>query len=92
VLRTYAYFDGAASGNPSPAGIGYAVLDARGKIVHEHFERVGIATNNEAEYRALIALAKKLLEEGIKQVAIMGDSQLVINQVNEAWQNTITFQ
>lgn len=81
----HAYFDGAASGNPGLAGIGYAVFDAEGNVLHEYSEQIGIATNNEAEYRALIALVKKLLEERIKEVIIMGDSQLVVNQVNGMW-------
>jgi ribonuclease HI len=81
-----AFFDGVASGNPGPAGIGYVVYNSEGKITAEHSEKIGIATNNEAEYRALISLAGRLVEENIQTVVISGDSQLVINQVNGNWQ------
>jgi ribonuclease HI len=80
-----AYFDGAAINNPGPAGIGYVILNDNNEIIWKHSEAIGIATNNEAEYQALIVLAKKLVDKKIDNVVIYGDSQLVVNQVNGKW-------
>jgi len=78
-MRTKVEFDGASRGNPGPAGIGYRVLpDDRGV---EGYDYIGEATNNEAEYRALIRGLEAALERGYTDVVAEGDSELVVRQV-----------
>ncbi|XP_042502210.1 uncharacterized protein LOC122079644 isoform X2 [Macadamia integrifolia] len=77
-------FDGASKGNPGQAGAG-AVIRAEDGIVCRLREGVGIATNNVAEYRALILGLKYALEKGFTQIRAQGDSQLVCKQVEGVW-------
>jgi ribonuclease HI len=79
------YFDGASKGNPGPAGAGIVIVNPEGRVILEYSKELGIRTNNEAEYLALIELLQKALELGIRELEIMGDSQLVINQVFGNW-------
>ena len=80
-----AYFDGASQGNPGPSGVGGVIMDSKGKILCEISEFIGVGTNNEAEYKALIAIARRLSEMGVQSALIKGDSQLVVNQVAGNW-------
>lgn len=83
--------DGGARGNPGPAGIGVVFADAENKTLHTHKEYIGEATNNQAEYQALIRAFELVLKskwfahnnkkEGSKIVCKL-DSQLVVEQVN----------
>lgn len=74
-------FDGGSRGNPGPAGIG-AVLRAKDGTPLLTFGRfIGRATNNVAEYSALIAGLEKALELGAKRLMIRGDSELIIKQM-----------
>ncbi|VVA96077.1 unnamed protein product [Arabis nemorensis] len=78
-------FDGASKGNPGKAGAG-AILRASDKSVLFYLrEGVGTATNNVAEYRALILGMKVALAKGFTNVRIVGDSMLVCMQVQDAW-------
>lgn len=78
-MTTIVEFDGASRGNPGPAGIGYRVLpDGDGVEGHDY---IGEATNNEAEYEALIQGLESTLEKGYTDVIAEGDSQLVVRQV-----------
>lgn len=78
-MRTIVEFDGASRGNPGPAGVGYRVLpDGQGVEGHEY---IGEATNNEAEYTALIYGLRSALEKGYTDVRAEGDSELVVRQV-----------
>lgn len=79
------YFDGASKGNPGQAGIGCVIVSPEGRTIWEHSEAIGIATNNEAEYTALIRLLENARALGIVEIHIKGDSQLVINQVSGGW-------
>ncbi len=79
------FTDGASKGNPGPSGIAYVFLGAESAPVYEHCECIGVATNNEAEYRALIAALGKALELGKRKVAVFSDSELVVNQVLGRW-------
>jgi ribonuclease HI len=74
-------FDGGARGNPGPAGIGVVVRAADGTELVTLGRFIGRATNNAAEYRALITALQKARELGAKRVAIRGDSELVIKQM-----------
>ena len=76
------YTDGGARGNPGPAGIGVQVLDEKNEVLGELPEYIGEATNNVAEYTALIKGMERLLELKIREVKVFSDSQLVIKQLN----------
>lgn len=73
--------DGAARGNPGPAGIGVVLKDETGKVVAEIFEYIGETTNNQAEYLALLAGLKKAIELGAESVGIFADSELMVSQI-----------
>lgn len=80
------HFDGASRGNPGRAGIGAYIVDTdTGEVVWEASKYIGIRTNNEAEYTALIELAKAAKSLGIREIDIYGDSQLVIYQMAGEW-------
>ncbi|MEF8756984.1 MAG: ribonuclease HI [Halobacteriales archaeon] len=82
--RVHVYFDGASRGNPGPAAVGY-VLVADGGIVAEGGERIGRATNNQAEYEALIRALEAARDYGFEEVRLRGDSELIVRQVTGAW-------
>ena len=65
--------DGGARGNPGPAGIGAVVSNADGDVLQEIAERIGVATNNVAEYRALLRGIEAALALGADELAIIGD-------------------
>ena len=79
------YTDGAARGNPGPAGLGVVVADSDGKTLAEVATYLGKATNNQAEYQALIAGLEKALALGATAVAIRSDSELMVRQLNGAY-------
>lgn len=81
---TEVYIDGASRGNPGESGIGVLVIrpDGSRKEIREY---IGSGTNNEAEYKALIAALGCLAAEDSPQVRIHTDSQLVANQMNGLW-------
>lgn len=74
------YTDGASHGNPGPAAIG-AVLMNEGKVVANISQAIGIATNNVAEYRAIIAALEKALRLGATGVSLLTDSELIERQL-----------
>ena len=74
--------DGLSKNNPGQAAIGAVLKDTRGKIQATISQAIGIATNNEAEYRAIIAALEKAIKLGAKQVELRSDSELIVNQVN----------
>lgn len=77
--------DGGARGNPGPAAIGVVVSDADGNVVDELSEPIGHATNNVAEYRALLRGIEWARGLGADEIEIVGDSQLVARQVTGAY-------
>jgi ribonuclease HI len=84
-MRVTVHVDGGARGNPGPAAIGVVVSDGDGGVLDEVGERIGVATNNVAEYKALlrgIALAGAL---GAREVELVNDSELIAKQVNGAY-------
>lgn len=76
------HIDGAARGNPGPAAIGVVMADLAGRTVREHGERLGKATNNVAEYRALIRALQLAAELGAKVIKVRSDSELLTKQMN----------
>ena len=80
--RYHLYTDGGARGNPGPAGIGARLLTAGGDVVEELADYIGTATNNVAEYQALIAGLEVALDRGVERLDVFLDSELVVRQVN----------
>ena len=80
--RVVIYADGASRGNPGPAAIGAVIKDERGRLIASISQRIGKATNNQAEYRAIIAALEEADRLGARQVDIKMDSELVVRQIN----------
>ena len=76
-----AHVDGGARGNPGPAGYGVVITDENGEVLAELFAGIGVATNNIAEYRGLIAALEWALAQGHKRLHIKSDSLLVVQQM-----------
>jgi ribonuclease HI len=76
-----AYIDGGARGNPGPAGYGVHVEAADGALLAELHGGLGIATNNIAEYKGLLAALRYALEQGHRRVHIKADSELLVKQM-----------
>ena len=74
--------DGASQGNPGPAAIGATIKDEQGRLLASISQRIGQTTNNQAEYRAIIAALEKATSLGAEQVDIHSDSELVVRQIN----------
>lgn len=79
-MRVEVYVDGASRGNPGPAGIG-VVISSEGREVRKFKQFIGHATNNEAEYRALLAALKLAREMGARSVVVKSDSELLVKQL-----------
>lgn len=73
--------DGASRGNPGPAGAGVQITDADGDVLAEVAEGLGAATNNVAEYTAVIRGLERARDLGATDVLLRSDSQLLINQL-----------
>jgi ribonuclease HI len=73
--------DGGARGNPGPAAIAAVVAEADGEVVEERSESIGPATNNVAEYRALLLGVERARNLGADVVELVGDSELIVKQV-----------
>ena len=76
-----AYIDGGARGNPGPAGYGVRVERPDGTLVEEFWESIGVATNNVAEYRGLLAALEWARAHGCRQVRVRSDSLLLVQQM-----------
>jgi ribonuclease HI len=81
-LRVRAHIDGAARGNPGPAGAGVFIEAEDDRPAEELFESLGKTTNNVAEYRALLLALRRAKEMGADAVEILSDSLLLVQQVN----------
>ena len=76
------YVDGAARGNPGPAAIAAIIKNKQGKPITSISQRIGMTTNNQAEYKAVIAALEKAISLGAKEVEVKSDSELVVKQIN----------
>ncbi|MDP6576785.1 MAG: ribonuclease HI family protein [Dehalococcoidales bacterium] len=76
------WVDGASRGNPGPAAIGAIIKDEQGKLLARVSRNLGITTNNQAEYRAVIAALEIAISLGARQVAVNSDSDLVVKQID----------
>ena len=80
-----AYVDGGARGNPGPAGYGVRIELPDGTLVEEFCDAIGIATNNVAEYRGLMAALEWAKKHGYTRVHIRSDSLLLVQQMRGAY-------
>lgn len=84
-MKLILHVDGGARGNPGPAAIGVVVSDPSGEPIDEISETIGEATNNVAEYRAVLRGLERARELGATEVEIIGDSELVARQLGGAY-------
>jgi len=84
-LKLVLHVDGGARGNPGPAAIGVVVSTPDGEPIDEISETIGRATNNVAEYRALLRGLERAQELGASELEIVGDSELVARQLTGAY-------
>ncbi len=80
-----AFIDGASRGNPGEAGFGVHVTDESGAEVASLYGYLGRATNNVAEYEALLHALRWALGHGVRRLAVFSDSELVVKQMNGAY-------
>ncbi|MFH0787973.1 MAG: ribonuclease HI family protein [Pseudomonadota bacterium] len=76
------YTDGASKGNPGPAGAGWMLVNEGDSILVKDSKFLGVATNNEAEYEALILGLKNALSLRVQEIKIYMDSELLVRQLN----------
>jgi ribonuclease HI len=73
--------DGGARGNPGPAAYGYVLETEDGTVLAAHGEAIGVATNNVAEYRALVEGLRKAVELQVDELEVVSDSELLVHQM-----------
>jgi ribonuclease HI len=79
------HVDGGARGNPGRAAIGVVISDAGGEVLDQHAEQIGIATNNVAEYRAVLRGLERAQALGASEVELVNDSELIARQLTGAY-------
>lgn len=80
-MTIHAFTDGASRGNPGESGIGIILKGEHGEIIYSGGGYLGKATNNAAEYQALIACLKKIHETQCTKLVVHSDSELMVRQV-----------
>lgn len=80
-MKLVLHVDGGARGNPGPAAIGVVLSTPQGEVLEETGQRIGPATNNVAEYRAVLRGLERARALGATEVEIIGDSELVARQL-----------
>ena len=80
-MKAKLFTDGGARGNPGPAAYGYVLETDDGTVLAAHGEKIGVATNNVAEYRALIAGLEKAVELAVPELEVVSDSELLVKQM-----------
>jgi probable phosphoglycerate mutase len=80
-VKARLFTDGGSRGNPGPAAYGFVLESEDGQVLATRGETIGIATNNVAEYRGLIAGLEKAVEVGVDELEVVSDSELLVNQM-----------
>ena len=80
-MKATLYTDGGSRGNPGPAAFAYVLEAADGTVLAAHGETIGVATNNVAEYRGLVAGLAKALELAVPEIEVVSDSELLVKQM-----------
>jgi ribonuclease HI len=81
VVKARLSTDGGARGNPGPAAFGYVLETEDGTVLDARGEVIGVATNNIAEYRGLVAGLARALELGVTELEVVSDSELLVKQM-----------
>ena len=84
-MKLITYTDGGSRNNPGPSGLGVYVIDAHGKMVFEHSRYLGVMTNNQAEYHAIIDALEHCARLGADEVEMRMDSELAVKQLNHIY-------
>ncbi len=80
-MKARLFTDGGARGNPGPAAYGYVLEAEDGTVLDARGQKIGRATNNVAEYRALLAGLEKAAEIGVRDLEVISDSELLVKQM-----------
>ena len=80
-MKARLFTDGGARGNPGPAAAAYVLEAENGAVLAAHGEAIGVATNNVAEYRALVAGLARAAELGVEELEVVSDSELLVKQM-----------
>jgi ribonuclease HI len=80
-VKARLFTDGGSRGNPGPAAYGYVLETSDGTVLAAHGEAIGVATNNVAEYRALLAGLARAEEAGVDELEVVSDSELLVKQM-----------
>jgi ribonuclease HI len=80
-VKARLWTDGGARGNPGPAAFAYVLETEDGTVLDARGEAIGVATNNVAEYSALVAGLSRALEAGIRELEVRSDSELMVKQM-----------
>jgi ribonuclease HI len=80
-VKARLFTDGGARGNPGPAAFAYVLEADNGTVLDARGEAIGVATNNVAEYRALLAGLEEALRAGVTEVEVVSDSELLVKQM-----------
>ena len=80
-MKARLFTDGGARGNPGPAAYAYVLEAEDGTVLAAHGEAIGVATNNVAEYRALLAGLERARELGVEELEVVSDSELLVKQM-----------
>jgi ribonuclease HI len=80
-MKATLYTDGGARGNPGPAAFAYVLEADDGTVLDAHGEAIGVATNNVAEYRAVVAGLARAADVGVTELEVVSDSELLVKQM-----------
>jgi probable phosphoglycerate mutase len=80
-VKARLFTDGGARGNPGPAAYAYVLEAEDGTVLDARGEAIGVATNNVAEYRALLAGLEQAVETGVSDLEVVSDSELMVKQM-----------
>jgi ribonuclease HI len=80
-VRARLFTDGGARGNPGPAAFAYVLETDDGTVLDARGEAIGVATNNVAEYSALVAGLRRAVEAGVDELEVVSDSELLVKQM-----------
>lgn len=80
-MRARLFTDGGARGNPGPAASAYVIEAGDGTVLDAHGEAIGVATNNVAEYTALVDGLRRAAELGVTEIEVVSDSELMVKQM-----------
>lgn len=81
-MKVHLYTDAGSRGNPGPSAYAVIICSADGQLLHEQARFIGICTNNEAEYKAMVAGLEEVRKVGADDVEITSDSELMVRQIN----------